>query len=447
MKKVLIVALFSLFLAGCCDFFGPYPPDDENTLDQPYTPPVIPLNPNADFQAECWTMNELNPAFVRFTTQKGIPLVDCIIQNDNAGDTTYLVTAEVKGWSEPISETVSLKAGEARYVSLTPVFQDKFYSGKNLEGATITYKVEKSGLKLYEHNQQVNVTPASQFVFGTMLQNGSIFYTPFLAAMWVTPDDPCIESVIAVAKEKMPGRSFSDYQGYAQYTEEQKALATMQQMKAVYETIQGHGISYVNSVVTFGDPANFKQNVRFPYESLETKNANCIDGAVLYASVFEKIGLEPIIVVVPGHAFVGVRNDRNSSDVTMLETTMTGTNSFEEAVAAAMDTYEKNVQQQAAIPIDVTVARDLGVTPFPLSRTTCGVKVEQNLPTTPNPYLPYPTPQPAANCADGTLNFQCSRVNQPAACVSGILIPDCFDCGCPYGTVCGMDGNCYAWGY
>ena len=99
-------------------------------------------------------------------------------------------------------------------------------------------------------------------------------------------------------------------------------------------------MSYVNSVTTFGDPAAFAQNVRLPYESLETKNANCIDGAVLYAAIFEKIGLEPVIIIVPGHAFVGVRNDRNSSQLTFIETTATGTKSFYEAALSAEQTFK-----------------------------------------------------------------------------------------------------------
>ena len=59
-------------------------------------------------------------------------------------------------------------------------------------------------------------------------------------------------------------------------------------------------------------------------ESILQKSANCIDGAVLFSSLFENIGLEPLIVLIPGHAFVGVRLAPNSRETLFIETTLVG---------------------------------------------------------------------------------------------------------------------------
>ncbi|PIT85443.1 hypothetical protein COU36_03200 [Candidatus Micrarchaeota archaeon CG10_big_fil_rev_8_21_14_0_10_59_7] len=396
----------------------------------------------------CYTDVPLNPAFVTFMQSKGISSTFCVVRNGNE-EGNYVISAEIPDWSDKASNTSFLRAGEMLKIELPLTFKDKFFSNREFQNIQIQYFVEKDGKTIYSATQKGNVTSATQLIFGMQTENDAIF-APFLAAMWVTPNDPCIERVISAAKELMPGRAFADYQGYAGKSDEEKTYMTMQQAKAVYDTLQGHGMSYVNSVTTFGDPTKFSQNVRLPYESLETKNANCIDGAVLYAAVFEKIGLEPIIIIIPGHAFVAVRNDRNASSVTFIETTATGTKSFEEAALAAEETYNRQMEgmnagdnQSMVVPIDVAAARSLGVAPFPITNAECDVNITTTA-APQNPYYPTIPVTPQITCMDGTPNFQCSKTQQPLACIGGILIPDCFDCGCPSGYACYYDANCYA---
>ncbi len=68
-----------------------------------------------------------------------------------------------------------------------------------------------------------------------------------------------------------------------------------------------------------------------PRESLEDKQANCIDGAVLFATLLEAASLNPALVIVPGHAFVAWETWSGSNVWNYLETTMIGTHSFQEA--------------------------------------------------------------------------------------------------------------------
>jgi hypothetical protein len=53
--------------------------------------------------------------------------------------------------------------------------------------------------------------------------------------------------------------------------------------------------------------------------------ANCVDGSVLFASVLRQIGIDPVLVLIPGHMFVGFFLDRAHKQVFYLETTMLGT--------------------------------------------------------------------------------------------------------------------------
>jgi hypothetical protein len=72
--------------------------------------------------------------------------------------------------------------------------------------------------------------------------------------------------------------------------------------QAVYEAIQERQISYSNP------PSGFDahmQRIRTPDEVLLDKAGTCLDTSVLLASCLAEAGLEPVIFLVPGHAFAG----------------------------------------------------------------------------------------------------------------------------------------------
>ena len=72
---------------------------------------------------------------------------------------------------------------------------------------------------------------------------------------------------------------------------------------AAYSAIASLGLYYSEP------PASFElrgQKVRNPSSVLEQQLATCLDTALLFASVLEGTGLHPVLIMVEGHAFVGV---------------------------------------------------------------------------------------------------------------------------------------------
>ena len=147
------------------------------------------------------------------------------------------------------------------------------------------------------------------------------------------------------------------------------------QARAIFNAVRNYGVSYVSSTVSCGQ-AGFAQRVRLPRESIQSKSANCIDGAVLFASLFENIGLEPVIFLVPGHAFVGVKLSQASHQVLFIETTIVGknicnsiltlTSTFDEAVKEGNKKYTEAINNSPSSVriIDIKSARGKGI--FPL---------------------------------------------------------------------------------
>ncbi len=97
----------------------------------------------------------------------------------------------------------------------------------------------------------------------------------------------------------------------------------VQRVAAVWAALEQRGLRYAD-----GDPALargpvlWSQRVRLPAATWEERRANCIDGSVLIASVLERLGLAPFIVLLPGHALVGF--DDGAGHPVVLETTLLG---------------------------------------------------------------------------------------------------------------------------
>lgn len=85
----------------------------------------------------------------------------------------------------------------------------------------------------------------------------------------------------------------------------------MAQMQAVYEALHAYGMSYVSDTSTL--ESGF-QRVRTPDKVLKDHTGNCIELSILFASIFESMGLEPVVVFPRGHAIVGVVTRTNIYD-------------------------------------------------------------------------------------------------------------------------------------
>jgi hypothetical protein len=218
--------------------------------------------------------------------------------------------------------------------------------------------VDQEGKVLYADSVPLNVRAADDMFWGNKFSNA-----PMIAA-WVTPHDPAVEKLLARAKEYMPGRRLPGYEPWKDAAGQE--VSTRQQARAIYLAVQKHGVSYVKSSMTFGSEKNsaWSERVRTPRESLTNSSANCIDGVVMFASMFENLGMSPEIVVVPGHAYVGVRVAQNSSKMLLIDAALVARVPFERSVATA----EKGMTQwkpRDVTRVDVADARQNNIFPLP----------------------------------------------------------------------------------
>jgi len=216
-----------------------------------------------------------------------------------------------------------------------------------------------AGHQLYITTSPVRLRAAEDMFWGERFQ-----YAPFIAS-WVMPHDTRIEQILSRAKELVPGRRLPGYEEWKSAAEQERS--TFIQARAVYTVLQQQGVSYVKSSLTFGHHQATSQRIRTPRESIAQNSANCIDGAVLYASAFENLGMEPIVVLVPGHAYVGVKVAEKSDRYLYIDTAMTGRVAFEQAVKIADQGLARYMPSQIT-RISIIQAREQGIYPMPLTR-------------------------------------------------------------------------------
>jgi hypothetical protein len=194
----------------------------------------------------------------------------------------------------------------------------------------------------------------------------------FMFAAYVNESHPMIDVIL---KEALKTKIVSSFSGY-QYGE---ADEVYDQVYAIWTALQKRGIKY-SSITTpsaYSDLVS-SQNIRFIEESLENAQANCVDGSVLMASILYKIGINPFLVVLPDHLFLGFYLDEKNEYFACIETNLLsegkGRKFFDQMLADSLVEFQKHEDKFLKDDdpdyqvIDIPAAREMGIVPIAFSR-------------------------------------------------------------------------------
>lgn len=163
----------------------------------------------------------------------------------------------------------------------------------------------------------------------------------WLFAAYVNEDHPAADLIL---KQALDSGAVDQFTGYQDEDED----AVLQQVFAIWHVLQQRGIRYSSITRTASEHANvLSQHVRFIDESLNMTQANCVDGSVLMASVLRKIDIAPVLVLVPGHMFLGFALDADGKHMAYLETTMLGD------VKAGKDKHSFKRNESSTLALDM----------------------------------------------------------------------------------------------
>ncbi len=205
---------------------------------------------------------------------------------------------------------------------------------------------------------------------------------PTLLATFVTPNHPVIMQVLKLVRGYLATSTDDNSLNGYQSCSPQRVT---KMVEALYTTFQDLGISYINP------PASFEQTgqkIRLADVVLSDQMGTCIDLSMLIASCLEQMGLNPLLVLVKGHTFIGVwlnddyfpecvvedasrlRNLQLSGDLLCFNSSSFASSPqppFPQVIASAWEYLSDD--EHFNYVIDVRQARRSGVRPLPIRMT------------------------------------------------------------------------------
>jgi hypothetical protein len=286
------------------------------------------------------------------------PVAVLSVANTSSKAVLQIITAEVRDWSAQLRQTAVIGPHEVRTFNLDPELLARAYENGEIHPATLVVEVEDPATgHTFAQQRPVLIHSASDLFWGRKFANAQ------LLARWVTPHDDKVLQLVSHAERLIRGGKMRGYNLVAGVRLEDQVRA---QAMAVFQAMRRSGISYVSSIYTFGNYPGETQRIRLPRETLALSNANCIDVSVAFASALENLGMKPVIVIVPGHAFTGVRLGPNSQDILYLDLTVLPRGTFAAAISRAQ-AWLKKTPQSEVLTVDIGAARSLGVYPIPVA--------------------------------------------------------------------------------
>ena len=166
--------------------------------------------------------------------------------------------------------------------------------------AELSFAVYQSDISLGSGSFSTELYPLNSWRRSEALRSDAL-----LLASFSQPGDKSIPELVSKSraiKHKMTddsGRALSQNSvGYQAGPD-----SVIAETKALYEAIQQLNLEYSNPFPNFNLQG---QPIRTVSQIIEDKSATCLDTAMMMSSCLTFVGLHPVVMVVPGHAFVGV---------------------------------------------------------------------------------------------------------------------------------------------
>jgi tetratricopeptide (TPR) repeat protein len=184
-----------------------------------------------------------------------------------------------------------LAPGESRDIDLYALFNDKVLTvtegTKVAAEITVAFKVDG---QLYENRKTETLT-----LWG---RNAMTWDDDRKAAAYVTSKDP---GVLGFA------RSVSSY---VRSRENRSICENLQAAIAFHQALDLYGLNYTPNPKTPYEKVSLQKDaidfLQFPRETFQYKAGDCSDLSILYAALFQAIGIDAAFITVPGHIFIAV---------------------------------------------------------------------------------------------------------------------------------------------
>jgi very-short-patch-repair endonuclease len=239
------------------------------------------------------------------------------------------------------------------------------------ERGVVTFRLIQNDKLIAEAEHEIRVLARDEW--------GGMAAGAELLAAFVTPNDPAVASVIKDASKVLEQHGHSSALDGYQSRDPQRAWLLV---AALWSSVAARSLTYANP------PGSFEQvgqKTRLPSAILGNGLATCLDSTLLFAAATEAVGLNPVIVMLQGHCFVGVwlvettfrslietdcseiRKAIAAKELVTFETTLVTKRppaTFEVAVRRAAEATQESAEHEFVATIDIARARMAQIRPL-----------------------------------------------------------------------------------
>ena len=228
--------------------------------------------------------------------------------------------AETKFYAQSVSE-FDLPNPDIDYIIYPDIIwnYEALKNNAQPEPISVVVDAEINGKKISRKIRTFSVRSINECLLGYYTKGRKFHDTGIFFAAYVNEDHPMIDQIL---REALNTRIVNKFLGYQARN---AAAAVDKQVYALWNVLQKRNFRYSSvSNTSLSSNVVISQRVRTFEDALNSSQINCVDGSVLFASLLRAINIEPILVRIPGHMFVGYYTDTNRKNVNFLETTMIG---------------------------------------------------------------------------------------------------------------------------
>jgi hypothetical protein len=311
----------------------------------------------ADFEVHAGWASQLFPSFIVSTATIRIP-EEALDEHENEqllgdpqgllgvslsadeDDTPVTVTVSCDAIMEPSTFTGTLASAGTTYAIFPKIKYnyDALLRQRQAGPVTVTFAVTL-GDGDEEDEEEVSQTLTLRSINDcpfTVVEDGDARDLSFVFAAYVNEDHPFVDKLLREGLNTGIVSSFSGYQA-------DDEAEVYRQVYALWHALSQRDLRYSSITTTAAETDSISsQHVRLIDESINNAQANCVDGSVLLASLLRKVGIEPVLVMVPGHCYLAFQLDAAGEEIVGLETTLLGS---EAGDAAEIDGLEDAVDE------------------------------------------------------------------------------------------------------
>jgi len=232
------------------------------------------------------------------------------VDYSSSSSKTLLIGITIKGFSQSQVQTVTATGNTQTCAFIPPMLDYALQTLTADEQTMLDIHVTDTQGRPY-YIQDIPLTLYSRWLMHWTQANR------LQIAAWVTPDDPAVAQLVSKAMTHLTEQETpvpSALIGYLSASPQQ----VVDQVDAIYDTLRlNYQMHYVQEDIPYGNGGvgdNLNQNIRLPTEVLLQHSGMCIELTNVLASAVERIGLHAEIVIIPGHAFLGIATTKDNKN-------------------------------------------------------------------------------------------------------------------------------------